>query len=278
MAENDPMTRTPLASEATHATIAAAEWRSIDRLELDLAREVQQLLLPKTSPVCSWCCTGIKNRMAEGLGGDFYDVITMPDECQSLFIGDVTGHGLHASIVMSLIYGFIHRATLGACAPLELVQQVNSFLIDFSRRSETIDQYFSASLFYGIIHPASLRMQFVNAGHVPVLVLRDDAVHELHSTGPPVGYFAAPEMQLQSYSFVKGDRLLFYTDGIIEAANAADELFGLDRLKRLLLATKGVDYQEFLVLLFDALADFGVCDPPQDDCSAIVIDLHGQFY
>ena len=141
----------------------------IDALELDLAEKVQQLLLPKSSPVCTWCCIGVKNRMAAGLGGDYFDFITMPDECQSLFIGDVTGHGLHASVVMSLIYGFIHRAALGTCAPLELMQQVNEFLVDFSRRSQTIDQYFSSSLFYGIINPGTLNMHYVNAGHVPAL-------------------------------------------------------------------------------------------------------------
>ncbi|MFZ2949226.1 MAG: SpoIIE family protein phosphatase [Desulfuromonadaceae bacterium] len=117
----------------------------IDAPDLDLAEKIQQLLLPKSSPVCTWCCIGVKNRMAAGLGGDYFDFITMPDECQSLFLGDVTGHGLHASVVMSLIYGYIHRAALGTCAPLDLMQQVNTFLVDFSRRSQTIDQYFSSS-------------------------------------------------------------------------------------------------------------------------------------
>ena len=248
---------------------------SFDGRELDLAAEVQQLLLPKSSPVCTWCCTGVKNRMASGLGGDYFDFITMPDDCQSLFIGDVTGHGLHASVVMSLIYGFVHRAALGSCAPLGLAQQVNTFLIDFAKRSEVIDHYFSSSLFYGIINPASLKMHYVNAGHVPALVLRHGNIEELHSSGPPVGFFENPEMQLQSYGFSKGDRLLLYTDGIIEATNAFGELYGLERLKQLLKSSANADYLEFLDALFTAHMEFGVTDPPQDDCSAIVIDIHG---
>ena len=246
----------------------------IDGLELELAVKVQQLLLPKSSPVCTWCCIGVKNRMATGLGGDYFDFITMPDDCQSLFIGDVTGHGLHASVVMSLIYGFIHRATMAGCAPFDLVQQVNRFLIDFSRRSATIDQYFSSTLFYGIIAPTSLTMHYVNAGHVPGLVLRDGIVNELGSTGQPVGFFEAPEMHLQTFRFARGDRLLLYTDGIIEAANGDGELFGLQRLQELLRVHGESDYQEFLNILFQALAAFGVADPPEDDCSAIVIDFH----
>ncbi len=201
---------------------------AIDGLEMDLAEKVQQLLLPKSSPVCTWCCIGVKNQMAAGLGGDYFDFITMPDDCQSLFIGDVTGHGLHASVVMSLIYGFIHRAALGSCAPLDLVQQVNSFLIDFARRSQTIDHYFSSSLFYSIISPETLNMHYVNAGHVPALVLRDGVVEELNSTGPPIGFFEAPEMELQTFSFKKGDRLLIYTDGIIEATNSAENCLVLN--------------------------------------------------
>jgi serine phosphatase RsbU (regulator of sigma subunit) len=246
-----------------------------DGQELDLAAQVQQLLLPKSSPVCTWCCIGVKNRMAAGLGGDYFDFIAMPDECQSLFIGDVTGHGLHASVVMSLIYGFIHRASHGECDPLGLVRQVNDFLIDFARRSETIDHYFSSSLFFGIINPGTLDMHYVNAGHVPALVLRNGTILELNSTAPPVGFFEAPEMQVQSFSFAKGDRLIFYTDGITEAANASGEQFGLGRLKLFMQAAADEDYMELLERLFLALSEFGAPDPPQDDCTGIVIDLHG---
>jgi len=247
----------------------------INEHDLDLAEKVQQLLLPKTLPLCGWCCIGVKNRMATGLGGDYFDFIAMPDKCQSLFIGDVTGHGLHASVVMSLIYGFIHRSALGNCSPLDLVQQVNKFLFNFSRRSETIDQYFSSSLFCAIIHPETFKMQYVNAGNVPGLVLRGGVVKELQSTGPPLGFFEMPEMQLQSFAFEKGDRLMLYTDGILEAANPQGELYGLERLIQLLQATAGADYQQFLEQLFASLKNFGAPDPPDDDCSAIVIDFHG---
>lgn len=273
MAYNDDLTRRVLHLASTYEQNRRPAGGERDGL--DLAEQVQQLLLPKSSPICSWCRSGVKNRMASGLGGDYFDIITMPDECQSLFIGDVTGHGLHASVVMSLIYGFIHPAVLGSCAPLELVQQVNRFLIEFARRSETLDQYFSSSLFYGVIDPRTFAMHYVNAGQVPALVLREGEVEELHATGPPIGFFEKPEIQLQSYSFTPGDRLLLYTDGIIETTNAAGEVYGLERLKELLRTNKTADHLEFLSLLFQTLSDFGLSDPPEDDCSAIVIDIHG---
>lgn len=257
------------------AASAATRNGPVDGMEIDLAEQIQQLLLPKSYPLCTWCCIGVKNRMAAGLGGDYFDFITMPDDCQSFFLGDVTGHGLHASVVMSLIYGFMHRAALGSCSPLEQVAAVNDFLLQLSRRSQAIDQYFSSTLFYGIIQPQTLLMHFVNAGHVRPLLLRSGAVLELDSTGTPVGYFETPELQLQTFPLEKGDRLLLYTDGIIEAANVAGELFGSDRLQQLLISSADTDYLEMLDRLFDALREFGVAEPPQDDCTAIVIDLHG---
>jgi len=75
--------------------------------ELALAHKIEDLLFPKSSPLCTWCCIGVRNQMADELGGDYFDFINMPDGCQTLFIGDVTGHGLHASIVMSLVYGYL---------------------------------------------------------------------------------------------------------------------------------------------------------------------------
>lgn len=248
----------------------------VDSAELELARQVQRLLFPKSSPQCTWCCIGVKNRIDGMLGGDYYDFIEMPDGCQAFFVGDVTGHGLYASVVMSLIYGFIHHTSLGDCDPCTVVGQVNEFLLHFSERSQTIDQYFSSTLFAGIINPATLLMTYVNAGHPPGLVRRGADIVELPTTAPPVGFFHDIDIQVNDFQLEKGDRLLFYTDGVIEAANRAGELFGLDRLKMELLADDS-DHVQFLDVLFRALDRFGISDPPEDDCTALIIDIHGRF-
>ena len=250
------------------------EMISVDGAELKLARQVQCLLFPKSSPVCTWCCIGVKNRIDGMLGGDYFDFIDMPDGCQALFVGDVTGHGLHASVVMSLIYGFIHHAALVICDPCTVVQEVNSFLLHFSQRSQTVDQYFSSTLFFGIINPVSLRMTYVNAGHPPALVRRGEEVIELCPTAQPVGFFDAMDIEVKTFMFRAGDRLLLYTDGIIEAANLPGELFGMDRLKQELLSDNS-NHMTFLDTLFVALERFGIPDPPVDDCTALIVDIHG---
>lgn len=242
--------------------------------DLDLAGQVQRLLFPKSSPVCDWNCIGVKNRMARSLGGDFFDFITMPDNCQIVFIGDVTGHGLHASVVMSLLYGFIYRSAMQVCSALDVVRQANRFLQTFAARSQDLDYFFSSTLFFGIIAPDTLEMQYVNAGHPAPLVLRGERQMALEPTAPPVGFLDDPEITMNTFRFAKNDRLLLFTDGITERANPEGELFGLERLKLLLLRER-VDHLAFLDRLFDALHLFGGGDVLRDDCTAIVIDLHG---
>lgn len=246
-----------------------------DQYDINLATHVQQLLFPKSSPVCNWCCIGYKNRMAKGLGGDFFDFITMPDDCQALFVGDVTGHGLHASIVMSLLYGFIHRATASGCAPLATVREVNSFLQSFAVRSKEFDHYFSATLFFGIINPETLEMAYVNAGHPGPMVRRGDTILTLPPTAQPVGFFDNPTVGMQSFQFAKMDRLLLFTDGITEATNPRGELFGLERLKQVLQQNHNDDHIAFLDRLFETIRTFGADESPADDLTAIIVDFHG---
>jgi phosphoserine phosphatase RsbU/P len=241
-------------------------------LDLDLASHVQQLLFPKGSPACGWACIGIKNRMVQGLGGDFFDFITMPDGAQAVLIGDVTGHGLHASVVMSLVYGYIHHCAALITTPAELVRQLNSFLLSFAERSRDFDHLFSSTIFFGIIDPKTLRMEFVNAGHPAPLAQRADEIFALTSTAPPVGFFHSPEIATGTFQFDYGDRLLLYTDGITEAGNPLGVLFSQERLKAVLRGERR-GHQTFLQGLFAVLEEFAGETPLDDDCTAIVVDF-----
>jgi serine phosphatase RsbU (regulator of sigma subunit) len=244
------------------------------KADIDLASEVQQLLFPKGSPRCSWCCIDIKNRMARGLGGDYFDFIPLPDGRQVVFLGDVTGHGLQASVVMALLYGFIHHGTAENCDPSKMASRVNDFLFSFARRSRRLDHFFSTTLFYGVIDPATLEMRYVNNGQSTPLVRRGHKILHLDATGQPLGYFAQPEIATARFRFQHDDRFLLYTDGLVEAFNPRGQAFGMTGLKRLLRHHRG-GHGNFLDELFRAQAHFGAPDPPQDDCTAIVIDFHG---
>lgn len=255
------------------------EMKNADHIvfDIDLAQEIQQLLLPKNSPTCDWCCLGVKNRMAIGLGGDYFDFLTAPSGCQVIFLGDVTGHGLTASVVMSLIYGYLHHATVRQCTPLETVAMVNSFLRSFATRSDRFDYLFSSSLFFSVIDPDTLTMRYVNAGHVAPMVRRGGEIFHLVPTGVPLGFFDDPEMAMCTFQFNKGDRLLLTTDGITDASNDLGEFFGNGRLEETLRSFQG-DHLEFLDEIYRAIADFGAAEILKDDCTAIVADFHGPVF
>jgi len=248
--------------------------RTNDPQEVKLAGQVQKLLLPKNPPLCSWCCMAAKNRMANVLGGDFYDFIGLDDDCLVLFIGDVTGHGLHASIVMSLVYGFIHRAVRDECDPLEVVSELNTFLRTFARRSEVIDHFFSATLFFGVINPRTLSMVYINAGHPAGLVLREDKLLRLPVTGHPIGYFDLPEFRMGHFQFTAHDRMLLYTDGLIDSSSPGGEMYGAERLDAAFRRLDG-DHMVFLERLFAEIRGYQAGHAAFDDCTAIVVDFHG---
>ncbi|MGE4545634.1 MAG: PP2C family protein-serine/threonine phosphatase [Pedobacter sp.] len=242
--------------------------------DLDLAAHVQKILFPKASPVCEWGEIGFQNRMAHGVGGDYFDFLTMSDTCQIIFLGDVTGRGVHASLIMALLYGFIHHAFRNPCPCQDIVRQINNFLLTFTSRSRRFDQFFSTMLFYGIINPETQRMTYVNAGHPAPLVRRGDFLFTLPVTSRPLGYFPDPEIATASISLQEEDRLLLYTDGIIEATNKDGEFFGEERLERMLLQSEQNNL-EFLDKLFRTLTKFTGKDSPEDDCTAIVVDFKG---
>jgi serine phosphatase RsbU (regulator of sigma subunit) len=242
--------------------------------EMTLAGEVQRLLFPKSSPLCSWCCMGVKNHMASAIGGDFFDFIELEDGCQAVFVGDVTGHGLHASVVMALVYGYLHRAMEERCDPLETVDKLNHFLRSFANRSERLDHFFSATLFFGVIDPRTLHMKYVNAGHPDGLVRRDGELLPLAVTGHPIGYFDHPELTMESFQLQPGDRMTLFTDGLIDGLDRAGEVFGAARLKTVIQRAES-DHIEFMDELFDEVYSHLDGQAPLDDCTAIVIDMHG---
>jgi serine phosphatase RsbU (regulator of sigma subunit) len=211
--------------------------------------------------------------MAQGLGGDYFDFIEMRDGCQTLYLGDVTGHGLHASIIMSLLYGFIHHASLDKCDPLAAVCGINRFLRSFAARSQKFDHLFSTTLFFAIIDPRSLKMHYINCGHINPLIRRGNELLRLETTAPPLGFFKEPEIEQGSFEFNAGDRLLLYTDGLSEAINSAGEQYGSKRIESCLMETAG-DHLELLDAIYQGGIDFGCAQPPADDCTAITLDIH----
>ena len=175
---------------------------------------------------------------------------------------------------MSLLYGFLHRASLNQCQPVKVVTDINGFLEDFAGRSKELDHLFSTTFFCGIIHPETLLMRYVNAGQVPPMVRRKDDILDLGATAPPLGFFPSPDISMATFQFEKMDRLLLFTDGVTETFDQEGRLFGPERLKKFLLRDD-LDHISFLDHLFEELTEFSGNASQKDDCTAICIDFHG---
>jgi phosphoserine phosphatase RsbU/P len=203
--------------------------RAEEEQELALAAELQAALLPKQCPVpCDHQVTAARNRMCGSVGGDFYDFIRISDEQIALVIGDMVGHGVRASLLMANIMGWLRSESGKHSRPTGVVTALNRMLIDLGNR---VGSPMPCSLFYIVIdQPTGLGL-FVNAGHPrPFLCARDKcATFHLGERNMLLGVQEFEPVE-GCNTFVQGQRLVLYTDGVLDAANAQGEHFGRERL------------------------------------------------
>jgi sigma-B regulation protein RsbU (phosphoserine phosphatase) len=216
---------------------AALEQERIKR-ELELGRQIQHDMLPHAPLKLGLTeITGVSVPARE-VGGDFFNYFETPGGQIALLVGDVSGKGVGAALLMANIQASLRtRLALGQ---------------DLSALAREIDQDIEANspgpvyatLFVGILDPASRVLRYVNAGHHPQYVLhRQGSLEKMTSTGLPVGLYAGHGFREQQIQLTAGDLLFFYTDGCVETENEAGEMFGAERLETLLVsaATAGSD-------------------------------------
>ena len=208
---------------------ASAEKLEIERRtsqELEIAKQVQARLFPQTFPVLRTLDYAGICIQARHVGGDYYDFFALGEERLGLFIGDISGKGIAAALLMANLQANLRsQFALAREQPQRFLQSVNGLFFE-----NTVDSAY-ATVFFTEYDDASQRLRYTNCGHLPGLLLRqDDTVEWLHSTGTVLGLFKdwtspAVECQLQP-----GDILVLYTDGVTESCNEAQEEFGEQRL------------------------------------------------
>jgi sigma-B regulation protein RsbU (phosphoserine phosphatase) len=194
--------------------------------DLDLASQVQQHLLPHRCPdiatlACSAGCTP-----AGVVGGDYYDFIGIDRDRTGIAIGDVSGKGVAAALLMASLQGLLRSMAPGCAVAVERL------LIETNRRLVgTIPANKYATLFYGVYSAAQRSLVYANAGHNPPIVLRASGrVECLTDGGPVLGLFDDVAFATGTLHLAAGDRLLLYTDGVTETRNADGEEFGDERM------------------------------------------------
>jgi phosphoserine phosphatase RsbU/P len=220
-------------------------------MELAAAEEIQQSLLPRHIPVLEGAELAVAWRPAGVVSGDYFDVIQFDKNRAALIIGDVMGKGMPAALVMSNLQALVKAFATAAAPPQRLCRQINRAVCGNLPEGRYI------TFFYGLFETASRRFVYANAGHnPPLLVRRDGRTARLSEGGIVLGLFPENHYEQGEVRLRAGDRLLCFTDGITEATNEAGELFGEERLLRLLVEHRKQSVSELRETILNAVADF----------------------
>lgn len=246
-----------------------AQRERLDR-ELEIAREVQQRLFPQTLPVVKGLEFAGYCRPALGVGGDYYDFIRLQDGCLGVAIGDVSGKGIAAALMMASLQASLRGQTIKPCATLaEMIQHVNRLVYEASASNRY------ATFFYAQYDPACRQLHYVNAGHNPPIVYRKngkgDELLRLEVGGTVVGLFPEFPYQEAELKLEAGDLFVCFTDGISEAMDTKDEEFGEERLIETLRRCQARSAAETIACVLDQVDAFTAGASQHDDMTLVVV-------
>jgi sigma-B regulation protein RsbU (phosphoserine phosphatase) len=240
--------------------------------DLENAQAVQKRLLPQRSLRCSGLLSEMYYRPLHGIGGDYYDFVPLDRNRLGIAIGDVSGKGVAAALIMANLQGSLRARLLHpGMGPRPLIRSLNRLLYEASH-----DHVF-ASLFYGEYDPESRVLRYVNAGHHPPLVVRQNSggvsILRLKSDGVPVGVIPDAEYEEMSCLLQPGDLFVAFTDGIIEAWNATHDLWGLERFEAVLADCAGKNPAQVVETILRGQEDFMGPVAAADDMTLVVASV-----
>ena len=241
-----------------------------DLKEMELARDVQESLLPSAPPVIDGYEVSFANRMASAVGGDYFDIHLLDKDRVCVVIGDVTGHGVSSALVMAMARAILYQG----------LKENRDLITLFSDLNQAVYTYFSAqsvkkmiTLFATILDLSTGQAVFTNAGHnFPLKLSLDGSCQELNSVHLPIGAMKKlKKLKTSNFAINPGESLVFYTDGLIEAKNAQAQLYGYERLKQLLSANIGFTADGFVAELMKSYDAWLAGSAPDDDITLIVL-------
>jgi sigma-B regulation protein RsbU (phosphoserine phosphatase) len=233
--------------------------------EVMLARDIQLSLVPVSPP--DHPAIDIYGEMVSSfeVGGDYFDYFFIDEDRIALAIGDVSGKGVPAAMLMSSLQAvFKNLAIKDGLAPAELTSELNAHLADNAKPEQF------ASFFYGVIDLRRNRFNFSNAGHCPALLVKESYADRLGQGGLVLGVQRDADYREGSVMTEPGDLLALYTDGVTEQKNPEGEEYGEDRLIRFLVANKNLPIRELHSALFADVLAFGG-GQQQDDITCVFI-------
>ena len=243
-----------------------------ERLENELAQaaDIQRRLLPAGAPVIMGYEIFGEADACRAVGGDYYDFVRLGETRHGIVIGDVSGKGMAAALLMASMQA-VFRTLADVEAPLGLlVASLNRHLI----RSANPNKF--ASFFLGSLEPASGEIDYVNAGHnPPVLVRAGGEIERLPAGGVVLGVFEEAPFEERTVCLAPGDLVVLYSDGVTEQSDAKDEEFGEERLIQAVLSSRGQSARSIHAAVLDALKDFSGEVAQYDDATLVIVKRVG---
>ena len=249
-------------SEAIAGEVAKRE--TLHR-EIEIAREVQQRLFPQNLPHVAALEYAGHCRPASGVGGDYYDFLALSSGRLGLAIGDISGKGIPAALLMASLQASVRGQSIGADAGVALLMaNVNKLVYDAS----PANRY--ATFFYAQYDSATRRLIYSNGGHNPPMILRGGSVIRLDKGGPPVGLFRPARYEQDEIQIEPADLMVLFTDGISEAENEAQEEWGEEALEKTARACDGRPPSDVIADIMAAADAFAAGAPQHDDMTVVI--------
>ncbi len=237
--------------------------------ELKVARLIQQTLLPKKLPEIPGYEVAAYYQPAREVGGDFYDFLTLENGRLGLVVGDVTDKGVPAALVMATTRTMLRAAAQRLLSPGEVLQRVNDVLV------QDIPPNMFVTCLYAILDPESGRVVYANAGHdLPYRrrAGRGEGAEELRARGMPLGLMPGMGYEEKEMVLEKGESVLFYSDGLVEAHDRRREMFGFPRLQGLVGAHRAGGSSLISFLLAELARFTGEGWEQEDDITLVTLD------
>ena len=232
--------------------------------ELSIARDIQQALLPRGFRDFPHLTVSGINLPCLSVGGDYFDVFPMSDDRTAFLIADVSGKGLGAALLTTMLQGALSGMTMGA-DPARVFNHINNFLCEHAE----VGRY--ATMFFGALSRDG-ELQYINAGHPSPLLLRGGELAEPFTEGStPVGLVAGVDYKAACVKLEAGDTLVLFSDGVTEAADSSEELFGVPRLREALAGRHDAPLDHLQKAVFDSVESFTRGASQADDITLLLV-------
>jgi len=250
----------------TNARQEAEDVKILQR-DIEIAQNLQQQLYPPPPQYGQRVCFAARCEPAHETGGDFYDFLRLDDEHLGIVVADVSGKSISAAIVMAMTRSIIRHGAQLTRSPAEVLEQTNKTAI----RDVSMDQMIT--VFYGILNTQTLTLVYANAGHPYPILKRDGSVDSLDVPGFPIKTFPDAHYKDHTLQLQPGDQLVWISDGIVEAQNPQNQLFGFEQLEQIIHRTNHLSPESLLDHIWRAVHNHRGEAVQTDDITLVVANF-----